>query len=164
MAIFIGAMLAILSIAVIIYPFIQARRQARRAGGRTAPSPVDGAPASQENEEGPDLESIYDAIRTLQLEHQVGNVPLGLYREQLDAYRVQAAQALKRQMETQTRDADWALEQEILVARAGLAQSNGHTARCANCGSGVTAALTHCPECNAELRTDERDIRGSRQP
>ena len=159
MAIFIGAVLALLSIAVIVYPFIQARR----SGGDTSPSGAAGTPSHQDNE-GPDLESIYEAIRTLQLEHQVGNVPLGLYREQLDAYRIQAAQALKMQIETQTRDADWALEQEILVARAVLSQSNGHTARCANCGRRISAELTHCPECNAELRAEDRDIRGSRRP
>lgn len=159
MAIFIGAMLALLSIAVIVYPFIQARR----AGVGTSPAPTEGA-AEQPEDEGPDLESIYEAIRTLQLEHQVGNVPLGLYREQLDAYRIQAAQAMKRQMETQTRDADWALEQEIMVARASLTQANGHSAPCANCGNRVSAGLTHCPECSAELPAGHRDPRGSKQP
>ena len=158
MAIFIGALLAILSVAVILYPFFKARR----TGPGTPPAMPDPAPLSDDEE--PELESIYEAIRTLELEHQLGNIPLGLYREQLDSYRIQAAVTLKKQMESPARDADWVLEQEILVARASLAHSNGHVAPCANCGTPVTAALSHCPECNAEQRSDGRDTRGTRQP
>lgn len=148
MAILIGAVLAILSIAVILYPFLRSRNT--RPPSPAGPSPAEGQGESADNT-GPELEAIYEAIRTLQLEHQLGNVPRGLYREQLDAYRIQAAMALKRQIEGHRGDAEWALEQEISVARASLAQYNGHPGRCANCGSVVTTALVHCPECNADL-------------
>ena len=138
MAIFIGAVLTVLSIAVIVYPFLKPRA----SGGPRAPG-------EDREPEGADLESIYDAIRTLQLEHQLGNIPQGLYREQLDSYRVQAAVLLKQQMDAQ--DQDWSLEQEILLARASLAQLNGHAVPCPNCGAVVGAELTQCPECNTDL-------------
>jgi len=140
MAIIIGAILAILSVAVVVYPFLKSRHGEK---GEAAPAAGDS--------EGPDLEAIYEAIRTLQLDHQLGKVPEGLYQEQLRAYRFQAAAALKQQAEIQARDADWTLEQEIQVARASISYSNGSAPRCPNCGTAVGAGLGQCPECNIEL-------------
>ena len=107
MAIVIGAALAVLSAVVVLYPFFKSRF-GRRAdgGGRTAP------PASA------DAQPIYDAIRTLQLEYQLGNVPEEQYREQLLDYRLQAAQALWEQ--DQRLDESEELEAEIRAARASL--------------------------------------------
>jgi len=45
-----------------------------------------------------------DAIRTLQLEYQLGKLPDDLYQEQLRAYRLQAASLLRQQAEGQTGD------------------------------------------------------------
>jgi hypothetical protein len=138
MAIIIGAVLAILSIAVVVYPFLKSRQETR----------TDAAPATGDPE-GPELEAIeaiYEAIRTLQLDHQLGKVPEGLYQEQLRAYRLQAAAVLKQQAETQARDADWTLEQEIRVARASISHRNGDAPRCPNCGTAVDASLGQCPE------------------
>jgi hypothetical protein len=140
MAIFIGSVLAVLSIAIIVYPFLKCRTS-------------DGAsvPFGGTDSDIPDLDAIYEAIRTLQLEHQLANIPQGLYQEQLDSYRVQAALALKQQMEAQAQDEDWSLEQEILLARSSLTQVNGHAMSCPNCGATVSVGLLQCPECNAEL-------------
>ena len=140
MAIFIGAVLGLLSIAVVVYPFFKSRTTARRY---IEPANAD--------DSGPELESIYEAIRTLQLEHQLGKIPEGLYQEQLNGYRVQAALVLKQQLEGQDQDPAWALEQEVLVARAGLASGNGQTTHCPNCGTVVATGLIHCPECNVSL-------------
>ena len=140
MAIFIGAVLALLSIAVFVYPFLKSRALGGHDLSRGGGSP-----------ENPYLEAVYDAIRTLQLEHQLGNIPKGLYQEQLDAYRVQAAIALKHQAESPSQDEDWALEQEIMLARASLSQQNGHARPCPNCGAAISVSLTQCPECNAEV-------------
>jgi hypothetical protein len=140
MAIIIGAVLAILSIAIVVYPFLKSRHGER----------VDVIPETSDSE-GPDLEAIYEAIRTLQLDHQLGKVPAGLYQEQLRTYRIQAAAALKQQAETQARDADWTLEQEIQVARASISYRNGSAPRCPNCGTAVSVGLGQCPECNIEL-------------
>jgi rubrerythrin len=152
MAIIIGAVLAILSAAVVIYPFLKFR-----SWGRTEATP------EASDWEGPDLEAIFEAIRTLQLDHQLGKVPEGLYQEQLRAYRFQAAAALKQQAETQARDADWALEQEIQVARASMSHQNGSAPRCPNCGTAVSAGLGQCPECNVELPLDQSDARETQE-
>jgi hypothetical protein len=136
---------------VIVYPFVKSRSSSAQRD-----------PSEEREPEGADLESIYEAIRTLRLEHQLGNIPLGLYQEQLDSYRVQAAVILKQQMEA--RDEDWSLEQEILLARASLAQQNGHAVPCPNCGAAVSVGLTQCPECNTELRPADRVSQGEPEP
>jgi hypothetical protein len=148
MAIIIGAVLAILSIAVVTYPFLKSRPWER---GEAMPEPSDA--------EGPDLEAIFEAIRTLQLDHQLGKVPEGLYQEQLRAYRLQAAAALKQQAEAQAKDADWALEQEIQVARASISHQNGNAPRCPNCGTAASIGLGQCPECSIELSPDRSGSR-----
>jgi len=141
--------LMLLSIGVVLYPFLKPAAALRRA----APSPDHPLEAP---DEGPDLETIYEAIQTLQLEHQLGNVPQGLYREQLGAYRRQAALLLRRQTELLGQDDDRVLEQEIMLARASLplsllGRSNGSTASCPNCGATFGVGLTRCPECGVEL-------------
>ena len=101
MAITLGAILALLSVAVAVYPFLQRRffgpsanetpEASGEAGGGETPEPSDG------------LASIYDAIRTLQLERELGNIPEGLYREQLNGYRMQAALVLRERDGLRTR-------------------------------------------------------------
>ncbi|MDA0734620.1 MAG: hypothetical protein O2909_04750 [Chloroflexi bacterium] len=155
MAIFIGALLALLSIGVVLYPFLKPGSVLNQT--RTFP---DQDPEGLD--EGPALETIYEAIQTLQLEHQLGNVPLGLYREQLGAYRTQAALALRQQAELPGQDADRVLEQEIMLARASLAlstldSSNENTVSCPNCGATFGVGLTHCPECSVELGSINRE-------
>ena len=124
MAILVGAALAVFSIAIAIYPFLKprlwARSDDRRAGDGLA---------------GLDLETIYDAIRTLQLEYQLGQIPENLYREQLRGYRTQAAAALRQRINERAGPPDWLLEQEILVARAALAGTGGGPRPCPNCRS-----------------------------
>jgi len=75
---------------------------------------------------------VYQAIRTLQLEHQLGRVPDSSYEEQLDAYRLEAAEILRSRALAQESNQDpdlsgeseeAALEREILLARARLAPS-----------------------------------------
>ena len=46
------------------------------------------------------LEDVYEAIRTLQMEHSLGRIDDGDFREQLDQYRLQAA-AILRDMDRQ---------------------------------------------------------------
>ena len=41
------------------------------------------------------LEDVYEAIRTLQMEHSLGRIDDGDFREQLDQYRRQAAEILR---------------------------------------------------------------------
>ena len=85
MALLVGAALAVFSAVILAYPFLKSRL-------------VSGMGAATLNGNAPnaELEPIYDAIRTLQLEYQLGKVPEHLYREQLQGYRVQAAMILRQ--------------------------------------------------------------------
>ena len=128
MALIIGTILALLSLGVAVYPFARRRLGLDKADRATAAGGTDSV--ETESESSPDtasLADIYAAIRTLQLERELGRIPEGLYQEQLNDYRLQAALALRRQEQEQQaaaapagRDADAALEAEIQAARAGL--------------------------------------------
>lgn len=129
MALVIGTVLALLSVAVAVYPFAR-RRLGWDKGGNTA---ADGA-VGVETGEGADtaaLADIYAAIRTLQLERELGSIPEELYREQLADYRIQAALALRRQEQEAggqgmtAAHGDEELEREIRAARAGLRRAEG---------------------------------------
>ena len=84
MAIIIGAVLCLLSIAVLLYPFFKAPRSQSVA-----------ATLENDGESPQELESVYQAIRTLQLEHQLGRVLDSSYEDQLDTYRFEAAEILR---------------------------------------------------------------------
>ena len=132
MALIIGTILALFSLGVAVYPFLRRRRY--KSGAGSAQADRDGLlDAAGDAAAGPDsIDSVYDAIRTLQLERELGNIPEGLYREQLDDYRRQAALALRQQAMAQVQtpaeapdtepdaEEDAALEKEIRLARAGL--------------------------------------------
>ncbi len=140
MALIVGAALAVFSVAILAYPFLKSRMGART----NAPAPVGSAADS-------DLDPIYDAIRTLQLEYQLGRVPEYLYREQLQGYRVQAAALLRQRVADRSGSPDWLLEQEVLVARAALRQTGGGPRPCPNCRSLASPKLVICPECGTSL-------------
>ncbi len=139
MAIIIGTVLCLLSIAVLLYPFFKAPRAGLVAGT------LENAGLENDGESPQELESVYQAIRTLQLEHQLGRVPDGSYKDQLDAYRLEAAEILRSRALARTigKDAnrdraasaeseEAALEREILLARALIdptAISDGPTAQ-----------------------------------
>lgn len=129
MALIIGTILALLSLGVAVYPFARRRLGLDKAARAAEDGGTDGAETESESAAGPDtasLADIYAAIRTLQLERELGRIPEGLYQEQLNDYRRQAALALRRQEQESAaaapagRDADAALESEIQAARAGL--------------------------------------------
>ena len=145
MAVIVCLALALLSIGVVVYPFWR-----RLAAPATAP-PEALSPDLVHSEA--DLNAVYDAIRTLQLEHQLGNIPLGLYREQLQDYRLQAAAILRDQAETAARDDEWLLEQDVGLARSALSYTNGAAIQCPNCGAPAAQEWRECPECSAELRS-----------
>ncbi len=133
MAVVIGAILALLAIAVAVFPFVRGRFFSEPA----SPPTEDGAAesAGEASVEEDELAAIYQAIATLRLERELGNIPEGLYREQLNGYRLQAAVALRKR-EANLRESassgrgpeggtseaaeNWALEEEIKVARSGL--------------------------------------------
>ena len=151
MALTIGAILALLGIAVAAFPFIRHRFFVQPAADE--PATADGEVEEPAAKTPDELDAIYQAIRTLQLERELGNIPEGLYREQLNGYRIEAARLL-RDLEQQSANADdWALEEEIRVARSGLYGGIAPSRLCPNCGRPTPISATHCPECGVALPT-----------
>lgn len=110
-----GVCLALLSLAVVIYPFVTSRRNSRQPQKGDRESGIQGIQAN--------LEEIYAAIETLRLEHQLGNIPQALYQEQLLGYRLEAAEVLRQKgqmSQARNNDPEFLLEQEILAARSVL--------------------------------------------
>ena len=149
MALVIGGILGLLGIAVAVYPFLRHRFFGEPAGREARDADVESATGTvlAENE----LEEIYGAIGTLRLERELGNIPEGLYREQLNGYRLRAAQALRDRERASGDDEDWALEEEIRVARSGLYGSGEESFPCPNCGRPAVAEIAECPECGAPI-------------
>jgi hypothetical protein len=106
MAFLLAAVLIVLSTGVLVYPFLK-----RRISQANDVLKDDIAEVDRE------MESLVEDMRILQLDHQSGNIPDGLYQEQMRAYRLQAASHLRQQTEGQPMDADRNLEQEVLMAR-----------------------------------------------
>jgi predicted RNA-binding Zn-ribbon protein involved in translation (DUF1610 family) len=149
MALVIGGILALLAIAVAVYPFVRGRFFAEPAGPDSEEGEaVLGDEASLADDE---LAEIYQAISTLRLERELGNIPEGLYREQLNGYRLRAARALRNRELSAGDDEGWALEEEIRLARAGLYGNDGGRFPCPNCGRPVRADMSECPECGAVI-------------
>lgn len=106
MAILIATVLIVLSAAVLAFPFLN----------RRVPAADDG-PGDDAGSTDHEMEALLEDMRVLQLDYQSGNIPNGLYQEQLRAYRLQAASHLRQRAEAQLTSADLDLEQEILMAR-----------------------------------------------
>ena len=145
MTLLVGAVLAVFSIAVVAYPFLKSRLRAGSGDGRPG------------TDSATDLANIYDAIRTLQLEYQLGQVPDNLYRGHLRDYRLQAAASLRQRMMERASAPDWLLEQEVQAARAVLRVTNGGPRPCPSCRSLPGPGLRVCPECGTELGYRSRE-------
>lgn len=148
--ILIGALLAIFSVAVLAYPLMKSRSR-----GQPEMSEI-------EVENGfPELDSIYENIRTLRLEYELGKVEENLYRQQMSDYRLLAAAALRRR-EEQPADAALVLEQAVLMARATLAGADGNSAgssgQCPSCGLTLDQKTAECPKCAVELGLQDPDL------
>lgn len=83
---------ALLIVAVVAWPLLTRRRNA---------SPPTDPSATPGGDHAAALNVVYDAIRTLQTDHNLGRVNDDDYQEQLDEYRRQAA-TLLREMERET--------------------------------------------------------------
>ena len=106
MAVLISALLAIAVVIVVLYPFIRARL----SSNSLTDTEQDVVLPSDKKQ------TIYEEIETLRLEHELGRVDDGEYKQRLDAYRIRAAQSL-RDMEILESDLDQSLEKEIQTAR-----------------------------------------------
>lgn len=165
-AILLGAALAIFSLVIAGYPIVRDAffRPAERADdGDDAALAPDGDDAA-----GIGAESIYDAIETLELDYQLGNLPEAEYRRQLQAYRVEAAEVIRAQLERGPDaggDADAAgpesrLEREVMSLRRPESRADAPdtlpadtAAACPECDAPIPAGLRGpCPGCGAARR------------
>ena len=145
LSIILGVGLAAFSVILVGYSFL-------RRNGRESPVPA----ALQERNgalvpeavETPGIDSVFEAINTLDLEYQLGNIPEAQYQEQLEAYRIEAAAALKAMLESGNAGPAWALEREVLEAGASARQT---TPRCPECGGPLSRYDDACPECGVEV-------------
>ena len=80
---------ALLIVGVVAWPLLAGRW---RASGVT-PQPPDTDGGAMTGEAA--LEDVYEAIRTLQMEHSLGRIDDDDFREQLDQYRRQAAEIMR---------------------------------------------------------------------
>ena len=151
-AILVGSALAVFSLVMVAYSFF--RGSSTGSGQANAQSSLAVQSAS---DDGVGLDSIYDSIDTLELEYQLGNLPEDQYREQLQAYRLEAAAAIKSQLEQGAAPPELLLEQEVVAARAELrsAESAEGWQPCPQCDAPIPAALGQsdgsCPHCGASV-------------
>ena len=134
-----GAILAVFSFAVAGYSFVRDRKTLS----------VDNASSLDYDAQA--LADIFDAINTLDLEFQLGRLPQEQFQEQFQAYRIQAANVLRDQLEAGRGDPAWVLEQEILLARNAKESSDGRIVACPDCSAAVLESAVNCPHCGAEM-------------
>ena len=87
---------ALFIVAVVAWPLVTRRRAAPPPPDPVEDTPPDASAAA--------LNDVYDAIRTLQTEHDLGRVSDIDYREQLDEYRRQAALILREMDDAKEND------------------------------------------------------------
>ena len=118
MAIVVAVALSIFCLAVVVFPLVLARYGHRTRGTEAAVST-----------DALEYQAIREAILTLRLDYDLGKVGPEQYQEQLQGYRLAAADALRRHSqgrEDAGKDAmEMLLEDEVLAARSTLAQSGG---------------------------------------
>ena len=139
-AILVGVALAAFSLVMVSYSFF---RRSTTDPGQVQSSPV----ASPSSDDGVGLDAIYDSIDTLELEYQLGNLPEGQYREQLQAYRLEAAAAIKTQLEQGEASPELLVELEVMAARAEIRSAQPLD----GADTDVTQDWRACPQCDAPI-------------
>lgn len=142
MPFFLGLVFAFIAILVLAWPIL------RR--GRSAPGP---APQPDALSEIARLRArIYEDIKTLALDYELGNVPSEEYNARLTAFRLEAARALRDQEQLQ--EAQAALEDDLEREALELRKSWGsvsETMLCEVCDKEVDARAVLCPRCELPL-------------
>ena len=141
MAVFIGLLLALALMVVLARPVL--RREVQASGDISSPDFLEVSRRQQQ---------IYDDIKSLILDHELGNVPPREYRERLETYRLQAANALREQ--EQLRQTLSGQEEDLEDQALELRRSWGAVKRvnpCEWCGGEVDALAALCPRCELPL-------------
>lgn len=133
-----GFLLALASIALLVRPFLRQMQAASMPS-----SSLDSLKNVQWQKQ-----QLYDEIKTLILDHDLGNIPGEEYAEKLGAYRLQAAELLRQeeQLLNEVKYLEKEIEDRVLALRISWGTVQGVTT-CGECGGerDVNAAL--CPRC-----------------
>ncbi len=108
MALFLGIVLALVSLAVVAVPFLR-----RQPGRRDAP------PTDPLADLAARRQAIYEEIEALRLEHSLGHIGDEEYQRRFQDYRLQAAMLLREQrlLEEEVQRLDQGLEEEVRALR-----------------------------------------------
>ena len=138
MAYLLGFLLALVSIALLARPFLRQRQPASMPS-----SSLDSLKNVQWRQQ-----QVYDEIKTLILDHNLGNVPSEEYGEKLGAYRIQAADLLRQeeQLLHETKYLEKEIEDRVLALRMSWGTVNG-VIPCDRCGDEIDINASLCPRC-----------------
>ena len=103
-----GITLGIFSLGILAYPFFKYKTSIVHSHAYSEPGLES------------DLNPIYEAIKTLQLEYQLNRITEKDFIEQLDRYRVQAVNLLR----TESQNSSNRVEKEILLARSLISKES----------------------------------------
>ena len=109
MAIVVAIALSIFCLAVVVFPLVLARYGHRTRGVEAAVSA-----------DALEYQAIREAILTLRLDYDLGKVGPEQYQEQLQGYRLAAADALRRDSQAGEDQTEMRLEDEVLAVRSNL--------------------------------------------
>jgi hypothetical protein len=152
LAYLLGFLLALASIAFLTRPFLR---------------------GVQHNSESPSLDSlkdvqwqhqqVYDEIKTLILDYDLGNVPVAEYNERLVAYRLQAANLLQQedQFLHELEYLGNGTEDAVLALRMSWGTVNSVTT-CINCGGDMDINSALCPRC--EFLNESKSTHTEKEP
>lgn len=142
MAIFIGLLLGLISMVLLALPVL--------TRGRRGPRPV--SPLGSLDEIRQRRRQIYDEMRSLILDYQLGNLSPRDFQGRLEIYRLQAAYALREEDGTQEalRGVEAALEDDVLNLRRSWGSVDG-VVLCKRCGHEMDVKAPLCPRCATSL-------------
>ena len=144
MAFLIGGLLAAFALIAVLRPFLKGLPVARRASSsRPDALGLEGPSGTGQRTR----QHVYDDIKTLLLEHDLGRLEEKEYLDRLQGLRLEGA-ALVRDDEGLEQAMDLALEQEILAARERSGERHGTL--CWSCGRPVDGEADVCPSCGSE--------------
>jgi hypothetical protein len=144
----IGVLITLVSIALLARPIL---RQNQIASGSSS---LDSQGDSRGNAlKGVQwqLQQVYDEIKTLILDYELGNVPPEEYNEKLGDYRLQAASLLRQQglLFHEARNLFDEMENEVLALRISWGTVRKVTT-CGECGGERDLNAALCPRCECQ--------------
>lgn len=138
MALFLGLMLALISIAVLALPML--RREQIAPHSASAPAPLQEVQWRHQQ--------VYDEIKTLILEYDLGNVPPDEYEERMGSHRLRAADLLRQQelLLHEATSLEKEMEDRVLALRVSWGTVKEVTV-CGRCGGERDLQAIVCPRC-----------------